>query len=284
MGKYIIEHVFNEVTGKTVCVSEILQQIDNMIAAGRSESALFDIDALIIVAAENNDEKLKKDLERRKNKYRFPYKYQPYQEEGAADQINQKKEKRKGEVADGKHKGFPFIQGEYDPFRMAQVVDLYSYMTDKVSPKRLIKTDIDIRNFINCFTEGTTTSTIPWLGSIRQLHFIVFEWNHRGHIPFSKDDEVWDIASRIFVNPKDCINGRPTCFGADKLRKAKNPKIIIQELEDIVEFLNPDKPSPNYEKFKESAEDRIKYGQRERENKGAKPGLYDHIFDDEDDV
>ncbi len=72
-------------------VTELLTAIDNMIASGRSESALYDIEALLIIAKQNDDELLIKECESRKSKIRFPYKHMPYVTSGAADPNNNSK-------------------------------------------------------------------------------------------------------------------------------------------------------------------------------------------------
>ena len=289
MTKYKSEYILDTYTGKTVCVPEVLQSIDGMIKAGRSDGALIYIDNLVIIALENEDERLLKECNRRKNKIRFPYKCLPYDKDGAADPINQRKNEKKPIVAEGEHKGFPVIINGDDSYRMAQVFDLYAAMLKANCILNQKHKPTDFKFFSKCFTKGKTSSVIVWKGSKRQLHYIVHEWKHKNYITFEKDDDYWDIASKIFVNPKEKVNGRYTIFDADDLRKTKNPVTITQELEDFVEILNPENPSPNYEKFKKNAEDRIKYGQRMRENKKSeqKPNasqwdIYAHIWDDAD--
>ena len=194
------------------------------------------------------------------------------------------------EVATGQHKTFPVIAKGDDPYRKAQVFDLYVAMSKKKKENGLELISADMRDFINCFTEGTTSSTIIWNGTKRQLHFIVYEWKHREHISFGKEDNVWDVASKIFTNPKKKKNGMPTFFDAEDLRKTRSPENIPQELEDIIEILNPNNPSPNYHKFAKNSEDRIKFGQRVRDNKGANKSEktawdihMDKAFEDNDD-
>ena len=82
----------------------------------------------------------------------------------------------------------------------------------------------------------------------------------------------------------------PTFFDAEDLRKTRSPENIPQELEDIIEILNPNNPSPNYHKFAKNSEDRIKFGQRVRDNKGANKSEktawdihMDKAFEDNDD-
>ena len=61
------------------------------------------------------------------------------------------------------------------------------------------------------------------------------------------------------------------------MRKAHNPDNISQDLEDLVEILNPKKPGKNYEKYKQTEEERILF-RKKGELKGH--DIYEHNFDD----
>lgn len=206
----------------------------------------------------------------------------------AATSIKQKKREKKFVVADGSHPAFPFIAKGGDPYCKAQVNDLFEAMKKAKKICGLKQAQPDLKDFFKCFTEGNTSSFVPWMGKIRELHFIVYEWKHRGYITFENDDSMWTIASKVFINPKKIVNGRPTFFDAAELRTARNPKTIVNELEEFVEMLNPDNPSPNYERFKHNAEDRIKYGHKvtdqkkvEQKPNAVQEDIFAHAFDDE---
>lgn len=261
--KGVIQYT-NDITGKIETPAETLEAIDNMMAKGLSDHALFHIDGLLILAEQKNDTTLIRALISRKNKIRFPYKFDTYRETGAADSNNKKKPKTL-ETPGGKHKSFPFIKKGGDPYCMAQVNDLYNAMTNSNKSGGLLLIEADKRDFINCFTEGETSSYILWLSSQRNLHFIIYEWKNRGYIKVDDKDSIWEIASKVFVNGKKMKAGRPTLFDAEDLRKTRRPKNIPQELEDIVEILNSDNPSPNYEKFAKREEERIRFEQKKRE-------------------
>lgn len=284
-----VEYVQDHFSGDLVTPEKALAIIDNKMANGCSESAFLYLYALGEIAKEHDDTKLRRDVEKRINKIVLPYKYAPYRTEGAADPVNRKPKEKPLEVPRGKHTAFNFISNEGpDPYRLAQVCDLYKAMSKPKGRGNVGLIKADQRNFINIFTKGKTNSTVVWMGSIRELHYIVYQWKFREYIIFEGADE-WVITSKLFTNPRRTVNKVPTYFDADDLRKAKNPATITQELENIVEILNPNIVSPNYDRFKDAAENRIKHEQRVRENKKAqqKPNanqedFYAHIFDDDD--
>lgn len=280
-----VEQYMNVLTGKIETPEETLTAIDNMMANGLYDHALLYIEALLILAKQENDQTLIRALNSRKNKIRFPFKFDTYRETGAADPINKKKKPKALETPQGKHESFPVIKKGEDPYRMAQVYDLHHAISkSKNAGGMLLLIKTDLRDFINCFTEGETSSYILWLSSQRNLHFIIYEWKNRGYIKVGDKDSIWEIASKVFANGKKMKAGRPTVFDAEDLRTTRNPKNIPQELEDIVEILNPDKPSPNYDKFAQKGEERIDYLKKKREDKeeGIKPyDPFEHAFDDD---
>lgn len=169
----------------------------------------------------------------------------------------------------GKHKAFPFISKVgTDSYRMAQVADLCAFMNKTRADGGPMLTKADQRAFINNFTTGNTSATILWLGTKRQLHFIVSEWKRRKYITFDSDDDIWVITSGVFINGKGVKkDGQPVPFDSDDLGSTHNPKSITQDLEDIVEMLNPEKPSPNYERFAKTDEERIGYPHKAKARK-----------------
>ena len=86
--KQRVEVYINEFTGEIETPEKTLKVIDNMIASGHSDNALLYIDSLLILAIEKNDLALLKALEGKKNKIKFPFKFVPYKETGAADEDN----------------------------------------------------------------------------------------------------------------------------------------------------------------------------------------------------
>lgn len=208
--------------------------------------------------------------------------------QGEAKQDSRKKDKKGLVAAEGLHPAFPVIEKGSDPYRKAQVSDLFDEMKQAKKICGLKQAEPDLKEFLMCFTKGNTSAVIPWLGSKRELHFIVYEWKHRGYITSENEDSLWMIASKVFVNPKEKVNGRPTFFDAKDLRTTRNPKLIPQELEDIVEKLNPETPSPNYERFRQSAEDNINFGHKVAEQKrlrqnpnAAQADVFEHAFDED---
>ena len=272
-----VENVQDYFSGDIVTPEKALAIIDKKMANGCSESAFFYLYALGEIAKEHDDTRLRRDVEKRINKIVLPYKYAPYRAEGAADPINCKPKERRLEVPKGKHTAFNFISDEgRDPYRLAQVVDLYYKMNNPKKKGGLELTVADQKDFINVFTKGETSSTVVWMGTIRELHYIVYQWKFKGYILFEGADE-WVITSKLFTNPKKMVNNVPTYFEADELRKAHNPKNISQDLEDLVEILNPKKPGKKYEEFKQAEENRISY----RNKKGLKGhDIFEHVFDD----
>jgi hypothetical protein len=261
-----VEYVQDYFSGDIVTPEKALAIIDKKIANGCSESAFFSLYALGKIAKEHDDTKLGRDVEKRINKIALPYKYAPYREEGAADPVNSKpKETREKKLAGGMHQAFPVIKKGGDPFRMAQISDLYDFLSKSETDGGSLKIKADKRDFINCFTEGNTTSYVWWLSDARELHYIIIEWKRRKYISFNNDSEAWQIASSVFVNGKVSTPEAPMLFDPEDLRKAKNPKNITQDLIDIVEKLNPDNPSPNYQKFVEAEEKRMEYGRQNKE-------------------
>lgn len=172
----------------------------------------------------------------------------------------------------GKHKAFPFISKVgTDSYRMAQVADLCAFMNKTRADGGPMLTKADQRAFINNFTTGNTSATILWLGTKRQLHFIVSEWKRRKYITFDSDDDIWVITSGVFINGKGVKkDGQPVPFDSDDLGSTHNPKSITQDLEDIVEMLNPEKPSPNYERFAQKEEERIGYPHNVKSRESSK--------------
>lgn len=171
-----------------------------------------------------------------------------------------KPKKKPSTLPKGKHKAFPFISKEgVDAYRMAQVVDVYTFMKKSKADGGPMLIKADQRAFVNNFTTGNTSATILWLGSKRQLHFIVSEWKIRKYITFDSDDDIWVITSGVFLNGKDLQDGKPTPFNSDDLGSTHNPKNITQDLEDIVEMLNPENPSKNYKRFAQKEEERIDF-------------------------
>lgn len=172
------------------------------------------------------------------------------------------KKQRVLEVPQGKHKTFNFIKSKgQDPYRLAQVVDLWEAMNKPKEEGGLIKSDQ--KNFLNIFIEGETSFTVEWIGSIRELHYIIYQWWFRRYIQFEKEKE-WIIASKLFTNSKKRKNGVATYFDSDELRTARNPRNITQDLEDIVEILNPNNPGKHYERFCHKAESRIGYRKNQK--------------------
>ena len=169
----------------------------------------------------------------------------------------------------GKHKAFPFISKDVaDAYRMAQVADLCAYMNKAKADGGPMLTNADQRAFIKNFTTGNTTATILWLGSKRELHFIVSEWKKRKYITFDSDDDIWVITSGVFLNGKGVKkDGKPTPFDSDDLGSTHNPKNITQDLEDVVEMLNPEKPGKNFERFVQKEEERIDYPHKAKARK-----------------
>ena len=272
-----VENIQDYFSGDIITPERALAIIDNKMANGCSESAFLSLYALGEIAKEHDDTRLRRDVEKRINKIVLPYKYAPYRAEGAADPVNRKPKERPLEVPKGKHTAFNFIGNEgRDPYRLAQVVDLYQKMNNPKQRGGLGLTDADQKDFINIFTKGETSSTVVWMGTIRELHYIVYQWKIRGYILFEGADG-WVITSKLFTNPKKTVNNVPTYFDADELRKTHNPENITQDLEDIVEILNPKKPGKNYEKYKQREEERI-FFRKNRELKGH--DIYEHAFDD----
>ena len=272
-----VENIQDYFSGDIVTPEEALAIIDKKMASGCSESAFLYLYALGKIAKEHDDTKLRRDVEKRINKIVLPYKYAPYRAEGAADPVNRKPKERHLEVPKGKHTTFNFIRDESrDPYRLAQVVDLYQKMNNPKQRGGLGLTDADQKDFINIFTKGETSSTVVWMGTIRELHYIVYQWKFKGYILFEGADE-WVITSKLFTNPKKTVNNVPTYFDADELRKAHDPANITQDLEDLIEILNPKKQGKNYEKYVKTEEDRISY----RMKKGLKGhDIFEHAFDD----
>lgn len=169
----------------------------------------------------------------------------------------------------GQHKAFPFISKDgVDAYRTAQVMDLFNFIKKPKAEGGPMLVAADQRDFINNFTTGTTSSTILWLGSARALHYIVSEWKKRGYIKFDCDDDIWVITSRVFLNVKGVKKDeKPTPFDSDDLGSTHNPTNITQDLEDIVEMLNPEKPSPNYERYIQNEEGRIGYPRKTKASK-----------------
>ncbi len=184
------------------------------------------------------------------------------------------RKKKPSPIPRGKHKGFPFIRGNGpDPYRMAQVVDLYNFMKKSKADGGANLIHADQRHFINNFTDGTTSSTIIWLGTKRQLHYVVNQWKYRGYITFGSDDDIWVITSQVFLNGKGkAKNGKLTPFNSDDLGSTHDPIKIAQDLEEIVEMLNPEKPSPNYKKHANREEDRIGYSNKARSRESHQQG------------
>ena len=257
-----VENVQDYFSGDILTPEKALAIIDKKLANGYSESAFISLYALGKIAKEQDDTKLKRDVEKRINKIVLPYKYAPYRTEGAADPINRKPKERPLEVPKGKHTAFNFIRNKgQDPYRLAQVIDLYQKMNTQKNKGGMGLTNADQKDFINIFTEGETSSTVVWTGTIRELHYIVYQWKLKGYILFKGADE-WAITSKLFTNPKKRVNNVPTYFDVDELRKAHNPENITQDLEDTVEILNPQNPGKDYESFKLAAEDRISYHEK----------------------
>ena len=240
---------------KYLLTSEKLKKIGNL------DGALVMLHALEKYADSKKDYVLRDECRRRLRKYEYKLEDVQYDiESGAASPSN--REPRSTELPKGEHQAFPVISASVsDPYRMAQVSDLYS----KLTYLKLI--DADQRDFIKNFTKGKTKKFIKWIGKKNILHFLVYEWKHRGYIPFEKSDEVWIIAANIFINCKRKVNNKPMPFYADDLRTTKNPDNITQDMENLVEILNPNNPSKNYNEEKDKEEMRVSYSINMREKK-----------------
>lgn len=243
-------------------VEDYLSLAERFRGCGNLDTSLILYHTLEQLAIEKNDFILRDEARRKINKYEYKLEEFRYDEAGAASPSN--REPRSLELPKGEHKAFPVIKSGGDPYRMSQVSDLYK----KMKTQNLI--DVDQRDFINNFTKGETTSLIKWIGKKNILHYIIYQWKSRGHIPFEPSDDIWVITSHIFINGKKLNNDKPTPFYADDLRTTHNPKTITQDIEEIVEILNPKKPSRNYKEESENADKRVMYTVNLREGKKGK--------------
>lgn len=243
-------------------VEDYLSLAEGLRKGGNLDSSLIMYHSLENFAIEKKDHILRDEARRKINKYEYKLEEFRYDEAGAASPSN--REPRSLELPKGTHKAFPVIQSGGDPYRMSQVSDLYM----KMKKQELI--DVEQRDFIKNFTVGETTAFIKWIGKKNVLRYIIFEWKTRRYIPFEPNDDIWIITSRIFINGKKLNGNKPTPFYADDLRTTHNPKSIPQDIEDIVEILNPKKPSNNYKEESEKAEKRVMYSVNQRENKRGK--------------
>lgn len=245
-----------------MCVDDYLSMADGFRKGGNLDTSLMMYHLLENLAIEKKDYILRDEARRKINKYEYKLEEFRYDETGAASPSN--REPRSLELPKGAHKAYPVIKSGGDPYRMSQVSDLYM----KMKTQKLI--DVDQRDFINNFTKGETTSLIKWIGKKNILHYIIYEWKTRSYIPFEPSDDIWIITSHIFINGKKLNNDNPTPFYADDLRTTHNPKTIPQDIEDIVEILNPKKPSKNYKEESEKAENRVMYTVNQRKKKKGK--------------
>ena len=90
-----VEVYLNVFTGKNETPAETLKAIDNMMASGQSGHALLYIDALLILAEQKNDATLTRDLNCRKSQIKFPFKFNTYRQDGAADENNTRPESQR---------------------------------------------------------------------------------------------------------------------------------------------------------------------------------------------
>ena len=93
-----VENVQDYFSGDIVAIEKALAIIDKKLANAHSESAFISLYALGEIAKEQDDTKLKREVEKRINKIALPYKYAPYRTEGAADPINRKPKERPLEI------------------------------------------------------------------------------------------------------------------------------------------------------------------------------------------
>jgi hypothetical protein len=89
-----VEQYMNVLTGKNETPEETLTAIDNMMANGLYDHALLYIEALLILAEQENDRTLIQALNRRKSQINFPLKFNVYKPDGAADENNTRPEER----------------------------------------------------------------------------------------------------------------------------------------------------------------------------------------------
>ena len=90
-----VEEYLNVFTGKKETPVETLKAIDNMMANGQSSHALLYIDALLILAEQEEDATLMRALNSRKRQIRFPLKFNTYRQNGAADDNNTRPEEQR---------------------------------------------------------------------------------------------------------------------------------------------------------------------------------------------
>lgn len=90
-----VEEYLNVFTGKKETPAETLKAIDNMMANGLSDHALLYIDALLILAGQKRDATLMRALNSRKSQIKFPFKFNTYRQNGAADNNNTRPEARR---------------------------------------------------------------------------------------------------------------------------------------------------------------------------------------------
>ena len=122
--------------------------------------------------------------------------------------------------------------------------EVYELMTRA----ELIPVTTNMKDFLKVFSGEDTTLRIAWTGQDNELHYIISEWVNRTYLPKPKGG-LWKVTAARFYHIKKEASGTRNNeeYTPDKLRQAGNPKNPSDDLEQIIEMLNPEVRVRRYE-------------------------------------
>ena len=104
----------------------------------------------------------------------------------------------------------------------------------------------DQKQFLELFYGGQCHNKIAWTGKKNMLHYIFDQWvSKRRYVRMPTGAGLWQIVAAHFyiLNLK---NKEKTPLTAEELKDSGNPKNISDNIETLIEFLNPSFVSRSY--------------------------------------
>ena len=99
-----------------------------------------------------------------------------------------------------------------------------------------IRKDTDIRSFLHIFSGGETTCRIVWTGDINALAELFQELvNRKRYVKLPEGESIW-----VMVNARFWDHEGNKEFGNEKLGSTRTPKEAKDNIDLLVEILNPD--------------------------------------------
>ena len=115
-----------------------------------------------------------------------------------------------------------------------------SVLFSNLKSQKLIAEDSDQKSFLEIFYGEESHNKIGWTGKLNLLHYIFDQWVTRKYVVKPTGVGMWQIVAAHFYIQK-IKNGKISSMPltAEKLKDAGNPKNVSDDIENIIELLNP---------------------------------------------